>query len=53
VYAALVAAFLAAVIGVRIAQQRRPAARGGFIDLAPTTPATTVLESRADARAAR
>ena len=26
---------------------------GGFIDLAPTTPATTVLESRADARAAR
>jgi MFS family permease len=53
VYAALVSAFLAAVIGVRIAQQRRPAARGGFIDLAPTTPATAVLESRAGARAAR
>lgn len=47
-YAACVSFALAAYITLRIVQQSRPARKGGFVVLAPTTPATASLDPRAE-----
>lgn len=52
-YAAVVSLALAAFVATRILLQWRPARPGGFIDFAPTTPATASLSPRADIASAR
>jgi MFS family permease len=48
VYSAIVSFALAAFITVRIRQLPRPPAKGGFVDMSPTSSATTALTSRAE-----
>jgi MFS family permease len=46
VYAALMALGLTTFVGIRILQMHRPASGGGFVDLAPTSPANAALSPR-------
>lgn len=46
VYVAVMAVVLAAFVTVRIVQRPRRAAKGGFMDMVPTSPATATLSSR-------
>ena len=48
IYSAAACFSLAIFIAVRILSLARPAARGGFVDLTPTSPATASLSPRAD-----
>jgi MFS family permease len=48
IYSAIVSFALAAFITVRIRQLPRPPAKGGFVDMSPTSSATTALTSRAE-----
>jgi MFS family permease len=48
IYSAAVSSALAAFIALRIARQRRPATKGGFVDLAPTSAANAPLSPRAE-----
>lgn len=48
IYAAATSLVLTIFVGLRILQLRRPAAKGGFVDLAPTSAATASLRLRAD-----
>jgi len=47
-YTAVVMLALTAFIILRISRQSRPAARGGFIDIAPVSPATAAMSPRTD-----
>ena len=51
IFSTAVSSALAAFIAMRIAQQRRPAAKGGFVDLPPTSAANAALSPRAGAAA--
>jgi len=48
IYSAVVMLALAVFIAVRIWQQRRTPAKGGFVDIAPMSPATAGLSPRAE-----
>lgn len=48
IYSAAVSLGLAVFIAIRIMLQRRPATKGGFVALSPTSPATGTLSPRAE-----
>lgn len=48
IYVTVMALLLTTFVIVRIARRSRPAARGGFVDLPPTSPATAALSPRAE-----
>jgi MFS family permease len=50
VYVAIMALLLAGLVVVRIVKRTRPAAKGGFMDLVPTSTATATLPSREQAQ---
>jgi MFS family permease len=52
VYSALISLVFAAFTIVRIYQQPRPPAKGGFMDITPTSPATATLDPRVERDAA-
>jgi MFS family permease len=48
-YSAAVSLSFAAFVALRIAKRSRPTSGGGFVDIAPTSPATAALSPRAEA----
>jgi hypothetical protein len=52
IYSAVIAVALAAFIVVRIRLLPRPAAKGGFVDVTPTSSATALLDPRVERGAA-
>jgi hypothetical protein len=47
-YTAIVMLALTAFIILRMSRQSRPATRGGFVDIAPVSPATAAMSPRTD-----